>query len=79
MSIYSRYQEAIKLQLILNHEEMNFKSDSNYTYMLEHVDNNLGHNIDNYHLACLECNLKRRRQTDEKFLFTKQLNIVKTV
>lgn len=31
---YSRYQEAIKLQLTLNHEEMNFKSDSNYTYML---------------------------------------------
>ena len=48
-------------------------------WSIDRIDNNLGHNIDNYHLACLECNLKRRRQTDEKFLFTKQLNIVKTV
>ena len=46
-------------------------------WSVDRVDNDLGHNIDNYHLACLECNLKRRRRTDEKFLFTKQLNIVK--
>ena len=46
-------------------------------WSVDRVDNDLGHNIDNFHLACLECNLKRRRRTDEKFLFTKQLNIVK--
>jgi len=46
-------------------------------WSVDRINNNLGHNIDNYHLACLECNLKRRRRTDEKFLFTKQLNIVK--
>jgi len=46
-------------------------------WSVDRVDNDLGHNIDNYHFACLECNLKRRRRTDEKFLFTKQLNIVK--
>jgi hypothetical protein len=46
-------------------------------WSVDRVDNNQGHNIDNYHLACLECNLKRRRRTDEKFLFTKQLNIIK--
>jgi len=46
-------------------------------WSVDRVDNDLGHNIDNYHLACLECNLKRRRRTDEKFLFTKQLNIIK--
>jgi len=46
-------------------------------WSVDRVDNDLGHNIDNYHLACLECNLKRRRRTDEKYLFTKQLNIVK--
>ena len=46
-------------------------------WSVDRVDNDLGHNVDNYHLACLECNLKRRRRTDEKFLFTKQLNIVK--
>jgi len=46
-------------------------------WSVDRIDNDLGHNIDNYHLACLECNLKRRRRTDEKFLFTKQLNIIK--
>lgn len=46
-------------------------------WSVDRVDNDLGHNINNYHLACLDCNLKRRRRTDEKFLFTKQLNIVK--
>ena len=40
-------------------------------WSVDRIDNDLGHNIDNYHLACLECNLKRRRRTDEKFLFTK--------
>ena len=42
----------------------------------DRIDNNKGHNKDNYHLACLECNLKRRKQSDDKFLFTKQLNII---
>jgi hypothetical protein len=46
-------------------------------WSVDRVDNDLGHNIDNFHLACLDCNLKRRRRTDEKFLFTKQLNIIK--
>jgi len=46
-------------------------------WSVDRIDNNLGHNIDNYHLACLDCNLKRRRRTDENFLFTKQLNIIK--
>jgi hypothetical protein len=46
-------------------------------WTVDRIDNNVGHNIDNFHLACLECNLKRRRRTDENFLFTKQLNIIK--
>jgi hypothetical protein len=46
-------------------------------WSVDRVDNNKGHNKDNFHLACLDCNLKRRRKTDEKFLFTKQLNIIK--
>jgi len=46
-------------------------------WSVDRINNDLGHNIDNFHLACLDCNLKRRRRTDEKFLFTKQLNIVK--
>jgi hypothetical protein len=46
-------------------------------WSVDRIDNDLGHNCDNFHLACLDCNLKRRRRTDEKYLFTKQLNIVK--
>jgi hypothetical protein len=46
-------------------------------WSVDRVDNDKGHNIDNFHLACLDCNLKRRRRTDEKYLFTKQLTIVK--
>ena len=46
-------------------------------WTIDRIDNNKGHNNDNYHLACLECNLKRRRQSDAKFLFTKQLKIIR--
>ena len=46
-------------------------------WSVDRVNNDKGHNKDNFHLACLDCNLKRRRKTDEKFLFTKQLNIIK--
>jgi len=46
-------------------------------WSVDRIDNDLGHNEDNFHIACLECNLKRRRRTDEKFLFTKKLNIIK--
>jgi hypothetical protein len=46
-------------------------------WSVDRIDNDLGHNNNNFHLACLDCNLKRRRRTDEKYLFTKQLNIIK--
>jgi hypothetical protein len=46
-------------------------------WSVDRINNDYGHNIDNFHLACLDCNLKRRKRTDEKFLFTKQLNIIK--
>lgn len=46
-------------------------------WSVDRIDNDKGHNIGNYCLACLDCNLKRRRRSDEKFLFTKQLNLVK--
>jgi hypothetical protein len=47
-------------------------------WTVDRIDNNLGHNLENYYLACLHCNLQRRRRSDEKFLFTKQLKIIKT-
>jgi hypothetical protein len=46
-------------------------------WTVDRVDNSLGHNFDNFVLACLGCNLKRRCRTKDKFLFTKQLVIVK--
>jgi len=47
-------------------------------WSVDRIDNDKGHNDDNFHIACLECNLKRRRRSDENFLFTKQLNLVKS-
>ena len=46
-------------------------------WTIDRIDNSQGHNTDNIVLCCLECNLKRRLQPSEKFLFTKQLKIVK--
>lgn len=46
-------------------------------WTVDRINNDLGHNIDNIVLACLDCNLKRRCKTSDKFLFTKQLNIIK--
>jgi hypothetical protein len=46
-------------------------------WTIDRINNLYGHNKDNFYLACLECNLKRRCRNDQKFLFTKQLKIVK--
>ena len=46
-------------------------------WSVDRINNDLGHNIDNFVLACLDCNLKRRCKSSDKFLFTKQLNIIK--
>jgi hypothetical protein len=46
-------------------------------WTLDRIDNSLGHNNNNVVIACLQCNLQRRRQDDKKFLFGKQMNIIK--
>jgi hypothetical protein len=46
-------------------------------WTVDRIDNDTGHNLSNYYLACLECNLKRRRRSDAKFLFTKKMKLVK--
>jgi len=46
-------------------------------WTVDRINNDLGHNNDNFVVACLDCNLKRRCRTKEKFLFTQQLCIVK--
>jgi len=46
-------------------------------WTLDRVDNNIGHNEDNVIIACLDCNLKRKQQNKDAFLFTKQLVITR--
>lgn len=46
-------------------------------WTIDRINNLYGHNKDNFYFACLDCNLKRRCRNDQKFLFTKQLKIVK--
>ena len=46
-------------------------------WSIDRINNDLGHNKNNFHISCLECNLKRRKKSDNHFLFTKQLNIIK--
>ena len=46
-------------------------------WTLDRIDNDMGHNHDNVVMSCLQCNLKRRTTNMKKFLFTKQLKIVK--
>jgi hypothetical protein len=46
-------------------------------WTLERISNDIGHNIGNVEIACLSCNLRRRTMYHERFVFTKQLVIVK--
>lgn len=46
-------------------------------WTLDRIDNNIGHNEENVVVCCLECNLKRRKMSQEKFMFQKNLTIIK--
>jgi len=46
-------------------------------WTLERIDNDFGHNKNNVEIACLNCNLRRRTMYHERYLFTKELSIVK--
>ena len=46
-------------------------------WSLDRLDNSEGHNKENVVIACLSCNLHRKTMYHERFVFTKQLNIVK--
>jgi len=46
-------------------------------WTLDRIDNSLGHNKTNVLIACLNCNLRRKTMHTERYVFTKQLNIVK--
>jgi len=47
-------------------------------WTLERINNDIGHNKGNIEIACLKCNLRRRCMYHERFLFTKQMKIVKS-
>ena len=45
-------------------------------WSLDRIDNNLGHNTGNVVIACLDCNLKRRRKSVERYSAEKSMLIV---
>lgn len=47
-------------------------------WTLDRIQNSLGHNSGNLVIACLECNLKRRRINKDSFMFSKNMVIIKT-
>lgn len=49
----------------------------NKQWSLERRDNSFGHNHDNVEIACLHCNVCRKTMNEERYIFTKQLNIIK--
>jgi hypothetical protein len=48
-----------------------------HQWTVDRIDNAKGHTKDNYVISCLECNIKRRAQFFDKFMFTKTLRLVK--
>jgi hypothetical protein len=46
-------------------------------WTLDRIDNDKGHITGNVLIACLECNLKRRRTNKDAFMFTKNLVITR--
>ena len=47
-------------------------------WTVDRIDNDKGHNMGNYHLACLECNFKRRRTIYDMFLFSSTFSTFST-
>lgn len=46
-------------------------------WSLDRINNDMGHNKGNLVIACLECNLKRRRTNKDAFMFTKNMVIIR--
>jgi hypothetical protein len=55
------------------------KKRENMQWTLDRLDNSLGHTNDNVVICCLKCNLERRCINDDKFLFTKQMRLIKKI
>jgi hypothetical protein len=52
-------------------------SRENTQWTVDRIDNHVGHNRTNVCLSCLECNLKKRRRSDEKFYFAQRMVLIK--
>lgn len=50
------------------------KVRENSQWTLDRINNDLGHNINNLVISCLDCNISRKRIKKDSFLFTKQLS-----
>lgn len=46
-------------------------------WTLDRINNDLGHLCENCFIACLRCNVQRKRMNDDKFKFSKQIQIHK--
>lgn len=46
-------------------------------WTVDRIENSLGHINNNFVISCLNCNIKRRKTNSEKFLFTRQLILIK--
>jgi hypothetical protein len=45
-------------------------------WSVDRIDNSLGHINNNYVLACLSCNIKRKAQSKDKFLFASNIKTI---
>lgn len=54
----------------------NNKQSNQWT--LDRIENDQGHNKNNCVISCLKCNLDRKTTDCKKFLFTKQMKIIKS-
>jgi len=48
-------------------------------WTLERIYNHIGHNETNVVIACLQCNLRRRTMNYQRYVLTKQMNIIKKI
>lgn len=46
-------------------------------WTLDRIDNNYGHNHNNVEICCLKCNIQRKTMYHGRFLFSKEINIIK--
>ena len=56
---------------------VNYKKREASQWTLDRIDNEIQHSCDNCVVSCYKCNIKRGRIDKDKFLFTKQMRLIK--